>query len=148
MPCTLRLAVQVLTSIDWTIFIMISSVITSVIFNPSEMAVVRLRCDTKGYFTWRDQYIGAMAVRAHRRDLDAADRYLWLQSKTDSLLDEAKARFNRLKRKVRGKWDVRAEASVLGATVGTLAATTRSTSDAEQGVHSVSFFEEALTPRT
>lgn len=121
---------SVLTSIDWTIFIMISSVITSVIFNPSEMAVVRLRCDTKGYFTWRDQYIGAMAVRAHRRDLDAADRYLWLQSKTDSLLDEAKAHIARFKRKLRGTWNVReeavhGEASTLAATAGTLAATTR-----------------------
>jgi len=116
---------SVLTSIDWTIFIMISSVITSVIFNPSEMAVVRLRCDTKTYFTWRDQYIGAMAVRAHRRDLDAADRYLWLQSKTDSLLDEARARLNRVRRKLRGTWNVRGEAS--WATTGTLAATTRST---------------------
>ena len=47
------------------------------------LQVVRLRCDTKAYFNWRDQYIGAMNVRSHRRDLDAADSYLWWRSKAD-----------------------------------------------------------------
>ena len=28
----------------------------------------------QGYFNWRDQYLGAMNIRAHRRDLNVADR--------------------------------------------------------------------------
>ena len=51
------------------------------------LQVVRLRCDTKAYFNWRDRYIGAMNVRAHRRDLDAADSYLWFRSWTDRLIE-------------------------------------------------------------
>eukprot|EP00908_Phaeocystis_cordata_P001855 Transcript_11983.p1 GENE.Transcript_11983~~Transcript_11983.p1 ORF type:complete len:806 (+),score=359.14 Transcript_11983:124-2418(+) len=72
-----------IASIDWTITLMLFSSILSVINYPGEMAVVRLRCDTKAYFNWRDRYIGAMNVRAHRRDLDAADSYLWWRSKAD-----------------------------------------------------------------
>jgi len=70
-----------LASVDWTIMMMLISSILSVINYPSEMAVVRLRCDTKGYFNWRDQYLASMEVRAARRDLDYADHALWLRAK-------------------------------------------------------------------
>ena len=69
-----------ISSVDWTIVFMLFSSVLSVINYPGEMAVVRLRCDTRGYFNWRDQYIGAMAVRSHRRDLGVADNYLKLRS--------------------------------------------------------------------
>ena len=56
------------------------------------LQVVRLRCDTKAYFNWRDRYIGAMNVRAHRRDLDAADAALWMKAKFPVWLDRQKQR--------------------------------------------------------
>ena len=82
---------------------MLISSILSVINYPSEMAVVRLRCDTKGYFNWRDQYIGDMAIRAHRRDLDAADSYLWFRSKRDSCVERAQAQLEECRSRLPGK---------------------------------------------
>ena len=92
-----------LASIDWTITLMLLSSILSVINYPGEMAVVRLRCDTKGYFNWRDQYIGDMFVRAHRRDVDAADSYLWLRSKTDRCMERLDAKMAPFRRCMPGK---------------------------------------------
>ena len=60
---------------------MLFSSTLSVLNYPGEMAVVRLRCDTRGYSNWRDQYLGDMAIRAHRRELDVADRVAWLRAK-------------------------------------------------------------------
>ena len=82
---------------------MLLSSILSVINYPGEMAVVRLRCDTKGYFNWRDQYIGDMFVRAHRRDVDAADSYLWLRSKTDRCMERLDAKMAPFRRCMPGK---------------------------------------------
>lgn len=72
---------SVISSVDWTIVAMLSSSILSVVNYPGEMAVVRLRCDTRRYFNWRDQYLAAMEVRASRRDLDYADHALWFRAK-------------------------------------------------------------------
>merc|ERR1719506_218174 len=80
-----------IASIDWTITLMLFSSVLSVLNYPGEMAVVRMRCDTKGYFNWRDQYLGAMNIRAHRRDLNVADRYLWFQSKCDRVKEQVSA---------------------------------------------------------
>ena len=73
---------------------MLFSTIISVINFPNEMAVVRLRCDTRRYFNFRDQYLAAMRVRAHRRDLDAADAALWLRAKFPVWLDRQKQRMH------------------------------------------------------
>jgi len=81
---------SIIGSIDWTLTLMLSSSILSVLNYPGEMAVVRLRCDTRGYSNWRDQYLGDMAIRAHRRELDVADRVAWLRAKlTLGALDAA-----------------------------------------------------------
>tara|TARA_B100000787_G_scaffold158537_1_gene136031 strand:- start:252 stop:623 length:372 start_codon:yes stop_codon:yes gene_type:complete len=82
---------------------MLFSTILSVLNYPDEMAVVRLRCDTKGYFNWRDQYIGAMNIRARRRDLNVADRYLWFQSNVDRLKEQVRARTASIKQYARTK---------------------------------------------
>ena len=82
----------IVCSIDWTVIAMLLSSIISVVQYPGEMAVVRLRCDIRRYFNWRDGYLGGMAVRAHRRDLDAADAVLWARSKFPVWLDRQAAR--------------------------------------------------------
>ena len=74
---------SIVASIDWTVIVLLTSSILSVLNYPAEMAVVRLRCDTRGYFNWRDQYLGAMAVRAHHRGTDANDIYLGLRAQAD-----------------------------------------------------------------
>ena len=97
------------------------------------LQVVRLRCDTKGYFNWRDQYaaaaqarthsprppsqahhsagyqpryIGAMNIRAHRRDLNVADRWLAFQSTRDRFKEAVRVRWRapRLQRAQRARW--------------------------------------------
>ena len=85
---------SIISSVDWTISAMLFSTIISVINFPNEMAVVRLRCDTRRYFNFRDQYLAAMRVRAHRRDLDAADAALWLRAKFPVWLDRQKQRMH------------------------------------------------------
>lgn len=72
-------------SIDWAITVTMFSSIVSVLNYPSEMAVVRLRCDTKGYFNWRDRYLGAMRIRSHHRDLDVADRYMGIRARATTV---------------------------------------------------------------
>jgi hypothetical protein len=72
---------SIISSVDWTLTLMLISSILSVVHYPGEMAVVRLRCDTRRYLNWRDLYLGSMAVRAHRRDLDAADAALWMRAR-------------------------------------------------------------------
>ena len=54
---------SILASIDWTILVMLTSSIVSVIFWPGQMAVVRLRSDVHGYMNWRDHYIRRMTVQ-------------------------------------------------------------------------------------
>lgn len=83
--------------------LMLFSTILSVLNYRDEMAVVRLRCDTKGYFNWRDQYIGAMNIRVRRRDLNVADRYLWFQSNVDRLKEQVRARSASIKQYARTK---------------------------------------------
>ena len=46
-----------------------------------------------------------MNIRAHRRDLNVADRYLWFQSKVDRLKEQMRARSTRAKRYTRAKLD-------------------------------------------
>ena len=83
---------SIVLQVDWTIVAMLFSSILSGINYPGEMAVVRLRCDTRRYFNWRDQYLGAMEVRAARRDLDAADATLWLRAKLPVWLERQRER--------------------------------------------------------
>ena len=93
------------------------------------LQVVRLRCDTKGYFNWRDQYaaaaqarthsprppsqahhsagyhpryIGAMNIRAHRRDLNVADRWLAFQSTRDRFKEAVRVRWRQATARLRG----------------------------------------------
>jgi len=84
---------SVISSVDWTVTAMLLSSIISVFFYPEEMAVVRLRCDTRHYFNWRDQYRGAMYVRAQRRDLDVADAALRLRARFPVWLEHKKQQF-------------------------------------------------------
>ena len=73
-------------------------------------------CDTKGYFNWRDQYIGAMNIRSRRRDLNVADRYLWFQSKVYRSKEQLRARSARAKQYARDTLaDVPVKLSQIGA---------------------------------
>jgi hypothetical protein len=61
-------------SIDYATFSLLLSGVLSVLFEPTALAVVKLRCDKLGYLNWRDSYLGKIAVRAHRRDHEVSDR--------------------------------------------------------------------------
>ena len=71
---------------------MLFSTIISVINFPAEMAIVGCG-EARGSTQLRDQYLAAMSVRAHRRDLDAADGR-WLKAKFPDWLDRQKQRMH------------------------------------------------------
>ena len=57
-----------------------------------------------------------MNIRAHRRDLNVADRYLWFQSKVDRLKEQLRARSARAKQYAHAKLaDMPSKVSQLGA---------------------------------
>ena len=52
-------AQSIILSIDWAVVSLLSGAFISSLLEPSQMAVVRLRCDARAYFNWRE-------VRARR----------------------------------------------------------------------------------
>ena len=59
---------QFIVSMDWAVASLIFAALASTIFEPSKLALVRLRTDALGYFNWRDGYMAQMAVQSRQRD--------------------------------------------------------------------------------
>lgn len=77
---------QFVVSIDWVLVSLLFGALFSTFFEPSKMALIKLRSDILGYYNWRDGYVAQMAVQSRQRDAwfaaQVADKHLRLKIRT------------------------------------------------------------------
>jgi hypothetical protein len=58
---------SLVASMDWSVAALLLGAFSSVVFEPSKLALIRLRTDTIGFFNWRFGYFAQLKVRSLQR---------------------------------------------------------------------------------